>query len=180
MKPTTSIHASQEPAAKLLPDPKGRFSLRTLLACLGGVLLLGMMGLTVVDVIGRYLFNAPLLGAMELTEVILAAVIFLGLTAVSLSDGHVTVDLLTDRMPIRWHPWRLALTGVFSGVVLSVVAWRIWIYASQIGGYGGSTTSLSIPIAPLGYFCAICAGIGAVLSVAVPLYRLILWLKHRT
>ena len=38
-------------------------ALRTALALLGGVLLLGLMGMTVVDVIGRYVFNAPLVGA---------------------------------------------------------------------------------------------------------------------
>ncbi|MCR8546198.1 TRAP transporter small permease [Salipiger sp. P9] len=147
---------------------RGRIGLRGALAVLGGLLLLGLMGMTVVDVVGRYLFNAPLRGATELTELLLAAVVFLGLPAVALADEHVTVDLLTERMP-RWlHPWRLALTGLVSALVLSIVAWRVWVYSGQIGGYGGTTTTLAIPIAPLGYFCAICTGVGAALSALVP------------
>lgn len=152
-------------------------ALRTALALLGGVLLLGLMGLTVVDVIGRYLFNAPLVGATELTELLLAAVIFLGLPAVALAEEHVTVDLVTDRMPPRLQPWRLALAGLFSAVVLAVVTWRIWIYAGQIGSYGGATNSLRIPIAPLGYFCAVCTGLGAAITALVPLPRLFRALK---
>ncbi|MBU2962431.1 TRAP transporter small permease [Citreicella sp. C3M06] len=147
-------------------------ALRVALAALGGVLLMALMALTVVDVIGRYLFNSPLIGATELTELLLAAVIFLGLPAVALAEEHVSVDLLTDRMPPWVQPWRLALAGVFSGVVLALVTWRIWIYAGQIGSYGGATNSLRLPIAPLGYFCALCTGAGALITALMPLPRL--------
>ncbi|NIY94792.1 TRAP transporter small permease [Salipiger sp. HF18] len=157
--------------------PRGAFGLRAALAVLGGILLMALMGMTVTDVIGRYLFNAPLRGATELTELLLAAVVFLGLPAVALADEHVTVDLVTDRLPRAAQPWRLAAAGLFSAVVLAVVAWRVWVYASQIGGYGGTTTTLAIPIAPLGYFCAICTGVGALLTAAVPAIALARHLK---
>lgn len=135
-------------------------------------MLMAMMALTVVDVIGRYIFSAPLTGAGELTELLLAATIFLGLPAVSLNNEHVTVDLVTDRLAQRLQPWRKAAIGLVSALVLVVVAWRIWVYADQIAAYGGSTSSLRIPIAPLGYFCAICTVVGAALSAAVPLITL--------
>ena len=151
---------------------RGAEMLRTTLAVMGGVLLLSLMGLTVVDVIGRYLFNAPLMGATELTELLLAAVVFIGLPAVALADEHVTVDLAVDRMPKAVHPWRLALIGIGSGVVLGIVAWRVWVYADQIGSYGGTTSTLRLPIAPLGYFCAVCTGIGAAITAALPLLAL--------
>lgn len=180
MRPRRSPPVSTEPAAEKLPASGGGLRPLSVVAAIGGVLLLGLMAMTVVDVIGRYVFNAPLRGATELTELLLAAIIFLGLIGVSLRGGHVTVDLLTNRMPGKWQPWRLAATGLFSAAVLVVVAWRIWVYADQIGGYGGSTTNLGIPIAPLGYFCAICAGVAAALSVAMPMWRLFFALKHRT
>ncbi len=140
---------------------------------LGGLLLVCMMGLTVCDVIGRYVFNAPIVGATELTELLLCAVIFLGLGAVSLAEDHVTVDLLTDKFPDAVQPLRQGIIGLFSGGILIIVAWRIWVYADQIGGYGGQTTNLHIPIAPLGYFCATCALVGAVITAALPLKRLL-------
>lgn len=143
------------------------------LAGLGGILLTLMMGLTVCDVIGRYLFNAPIKGAAELTEVILCATIFLGLGAVSLADDHVVVDLVTDKLPEWIQPWRRILTGAVSAAVLFVVGWRIWIYATQIGGYGGQTTNLGIPIAPLGYFCAVCAYVGGAITGLQPVLRLV-------
>ncbi|WP_376870702.1 TRAP transporter small permease [Albirhodobacter sp. R86504] len=147
----------------------GRLSARGALAVLGGVMLMSMMGLTIVDVIGRYIFNSPLSGATELTELLLAATIFLGLPAVSLSDDHVTVDLITDKLPQALQPVRRIISGLFAGGILLVVAWRIWVYAGQIGGYGGATTNLMIPIAPLGYFCALCTVAGALISALLPL-----------
>lgn len=148
------------------------------LGSIGGLLLLAMMGLTVCDVIGRYLFNAPIKGASEVTEILLCAMIFVGLGAVSLAENHVTVDLLTEKMPSAVQPLRQAMTGVLSGVILMVIAWRLWVYAGQIGSYGGMTTNLSIPIAPLGYFCAICAFIGAVITAFLPLKRFLAHLKQ--
>jgi len=140
---------------------------------IGGILLMAMMGLTVCDVIGRYLFNAPIKGASELTELLLCAIIFLGLCAVSLAQEHVVVDLLTDKMPARFQPVRKAMTGLLSGAILIIIAWRIWVYAGQIGGYGGVTTNLGIPIVPLGYFCAICAFFGGVFTGFLPIRNLI-------
>lgn len=158
---------SASPATKLTGT--GR-----VLGCLGGVLLIAMMGLTVCDVIGRYLFNSPIKGAGELTEILLCAVIFLGLGAVSLAEDHVVVDLLTDKLPDAIQPLRQVITGLLSGVILFIIAWRIWVYATQIGGYGGSTTNLGLPIAPLGYFCAICAFAGGVITAVLPLRRVLL------
>ena len=42
-----------------------------------------MMMITAVDVAGRYLFNKPLAGGFELTEMLLAALIYCGLPLVS-------------------------------------------------------------------------------------------------
>lgn len=175
MNPHPAVHDVTEPETVELPP-----SLRTklgvpgiVLASLGGLLLTAMMGLTVFDVIGRYLLNAPIKGAAELTEVLLCATIFLGLGAVSLADDHVVVDLVTDKMPDAIQPWRKALTGLLAAAVLFIVAWRVWIYAAQIGGYGGTTTNLGLPIAPLGYFCAICSGVGGVITGILPLKTLL-------
>lgn len=171
MQPAATHTAEEKPEEA---SPTGKIpSAMLILGCLGGVLLLSMMGLTVCDVIGRYLFNAPIKGAGELTEILLCATIFMGLGAVSLAEDHVTVDLFTDKFPRAFDPLRLAIIGVASGVVLCVVAWRIWIYAAQIGGYGGSTVTLGIPLEPIGYFCSLCTCLGGFITASLPLKRLL-------
>ena len=64
------------------------------LGALAALVLFAMMMLTCVDVIGRYFFSRPIFGGFELTEMMLAAMIFLGLPLVTLRNEHVTVDVL--------------------------------------------------------------------------------------
>lgn len=151
-----------DPSSGKRPEPVPRNGARKALAVLCGAMLLAMMFLTVGDVVGRYLFSRPVTGATELTEMMLVAVVFLGLPAVSLDRDHVAVDILTDHLPARVQPWREVTVALLSAVVLAVIAWRIWIYAGQIGAYGGATNSLRLPLAPLGYLCAVSCGLAAV------------------
>jgi TRAP-type C4-dicarboxylate transport system permease small subunit len=55
-------------------------------------ILFSMMLLTFVDVVARYLFNFPLRGGFEVTELMLLVLIFAGLPLVSHADEHVTMD----------------------------------------------------------------------------------------
>jgi len=140
----------------------------------GGTMLLVMMALTIVDVIGRYIFNSPLAGAGELTELILVSVIFMGLPAVTLEKEHTTVDLFTARMPDWTEPWRALAIGVFSAVVLGTIGWQLWVHAGRIGAYGDVSTTLRIPIAPVAYFCSVSTFISAIAAVMIsfePLFK---------
>ena len=51
-----------------------------------------MMLVTAVDVAGRYLFNKPIAGGFELTEILLAALIYCGLPLVSARRDHIVID----------------------------------------------------------------------------------------
>nr|WP_272213513.1 TRAP transporter small permease [Marinicella sp. W31]MDC2879472.1 TRAP transporter small permease [Marinicella sp. W31] len=138
-----------------------------------GALLMALMCLTVVDVIGRYLLNAPVKGASELSELLLVCVVYLGLPAVCLDGGHVTVDLVTKSLP-RWSERpRLFLTGLVSSAVLGVIAWRLYVYGAQVGGYNLVTNSLRLPVAPVVWFCAVFAAISALTTFALALAALV-------
>src|SRR5438309_6380198 len=60
-----------------------------------------MMCLTFVDVVARYLFNSPIRGGFELTELTLLVLIFAGLPLVSHGDEHVTMDFIDRMLPPR-------------------------------------------------------------------------------
>jgi TRAP-type C4-dicarboxylate transport system permease small subunit len=57
-----------------------------------------MMLLVVANILGRYLFNAPLAGTLEFTESLLVLVIFLSLALTQYDGGHIRVTLLTRRL----------------------------------------------------------------------------------
>ena len=134
---------------------------RLALAALCAVMLFALMGVTVWDVAGRYLFSAPLLGASEMTELLLAAIVFVGLPAVCLDDGHVSVDLVTSQLRGRPDAARLLFARLLAAAVLGVVAWRLFVHGSRLSSYGERSIFLHIPIGPVavgaGIMCALAA-----------------------
>lgn len=73
-----------------------------LLALLSGVLILGLMFLTVADVTLRKFFSSGVPGAVEINEVALVAVVFLALMAAEITDTNVRTPIVTERLPDRW------------------------------------------------------------------------------
>ena len=59
-----------------------------------GIFLVALSLLTLLDVLGRYVFNMPVRGAVELTEALMVGVIFTGIVLATQARQHVTVDLL--------------------------------------------------------------------------------------
>lgn len=79
-----------------------------LLECCAAIILFLLMLLTCVDVVGRYVFNSPLVGATELTEIFLSLVLFTAMPVITWRQGHIVVDLID---------------GFLSSTALKVLAW---------------------------------------------------------
>lgn len=126
-----------------------------------------MMMITVVDIIGRSVFNAPILGSVEVTQVSLAVMVVCAFPLIVHDESHISVDLLDNIIP-RWlAPWRQLCVHLMSAVVLSLLTWQLYKYAARAFRYGDVTEFLRIPI---GYVLAVMAFMGAV-SVLVCLLR---------
>ncbi len=138
--------------------PTGPAVQRWLQRGLGGLaatLLFFMMALTFVDVIGRYLFNMPVYGGFEMTEVALATMIFAGLPLVTARDEHVTVDLFDRMIPAGIHHLRNAAIAVLCAVLLFILSYHVWQKAGASVRYGDVTAILEIPLGPMVYFMSV-------------------------
>lgn len=103
-------------------DLFGRF-LRYL-ALAAGVLLLVLTVFTVVDVILRYVFNAPLRSVYEFTEFVMAAIVFLAVAYTGWVGAHISVDVFAkwlDKPSLRFIPAVLAFMGA---ALFALVAYR--------------------------------------------------------
>lgn len=136
----------------------------SVLGKLSAVTLFGMMALTVADVIGRYILNSPVHGAYELTEVLLALVVFGAAPLVTGRGTHVTTALFDDRMSSHVRRVRDASVGIFCAGLCIVLAWRLWAQADAAAAVGQSTALLNVPVAPIIYFMA------AMSAACVPLF----------
>ncbi len=63
------------------------------------VLFLTMFGVTTLNVIMRYLFNKPIIFAVELGRYSFAAIVYLGSIFVMREDGHIGLDIIVDMLP---------------------------------------------------------------------------------
>lgn len=138
-----------------------------MLGVMGAFLLFSMMVLTFVDVWGRYIFNAPVPGGFEITELMMATLIFAGLPLVTLHDEHISVDLIDPFFPRALLRWRDALVGVLCVVMVAVLSHRMWLKAEEQVEYGDMTAALHIPVAPVTYFMAVTAALTCVLLMVL-------------
>jgi len=118
------------------------------------VLLACLMLVTFVDVVARYLFNRPIRGAFEVTELLLLVLIFAGLPLVSHADEHVTMDFIDRILPAAGRRLLVRVVHAICAAVMFFLTWQVWIKAGRIAGYGDTTDVLKITVGPFVYFMA--------------------------
>ena len=130
-------------------------------------ILMGMMLLTFVDVVGRYVFNRPVRGGFEVTELGLLVLIFAGLPLVSHADEHVTMDFIDRMLGERWRAILERAVHVVCAAIFGLGAWLVWLKADRIWEYRDATDVLRIVYGPFVYFMAVMIA----LSGLIHLYR---------
>lgn len=120
-----------------------------------------LMGITCADVVGRYFFSMPVRGGFEITEMLLATLIFVGLPLVTLRNEHVMVDLLDPVMP----DWAFRIQHVVSCLIAFVatayLAWRLGVRANNMLAAGETTAQLKLTIGYLTVAMSVLMGLTA-------------------
>jgi TRAP-type C4-dicarboxylate transport system permease small subunit len=136
-----------------------------ILGVAASAILFAMMLLTFVDVVARYVFNRPVRGAFEVTELLLVVLIFAGLPLVSYADEHVTMDFI-DRLLGPGARARLQRgVHVVSAAIMALLAWLVWLKADRIWGYRDATDVLRIVYGPFVYFMAMTIGLAGLIHL---------------
>ncbi|MDP6783307.1 MAG: TRAP transporter small permease, partial [Dehalococcoidia bacterium] len=82
------------------------------LAIAAGGVTIAIMIMVVVDVSGRYLFNKPIVGGIEIEQIMLAYLIFFSFAYALVVGGHVRMTLILDRFGRRLRLVAELLAGV--------------------------------------------------------------------
>ena len=118
-------------------------------------ILFAMMLLTFVDVVARYVFNRPVRGAFEVTELMLLVLIFAGLPLVTHAREHVTMDFIDRLLTGRARELLDRTIQLACAAIMLWLAWLIWLKADRIWGYRDATDVLRIVYGPFVYFMAV-------------------------
>ncbi|MBT8352151.1 MAG: TRAP transporter small permease, partial [Deltaproteobacteria bacterium] len=71
----------------------------------GGLMILSLMGITVIDVILRYFFSSPIFGARDISKLIMLTVVALSVAYSARTGGQVSIELFSDMMAPSITRW---------------------------------------------------------------------------
>ena len=141
------------------------------LGAIAATVLMVLMVLTCVDVVGRYFLSQPVYGAFEITEMLLAGLIFAALPLVTLRGEHVTVDVLDPITPDWAYRVQHVVACVLGALSTGYLAWRLWVRAASLLAAGETTAQLKFKLAYLTYAMSILMALTAVALILLVLRR---------
>ena len=137
----------------------------------GACVLSILMFLTVVDVSLRYFFNHPLRGTFELTELMMVAIVVLGLGYTAATGGHISVDIVVSRFKGRSRQTVDFINLVLGIAIFSLIVWQSALYAFSSLQTGEHSDILKVPA----FYFKILVPIGStmlVLELLIQIFKL--------
>ena len=115
---------------------------------LAGLMLLGMMFIGAADVIGRYVLNSPITGAMETNQLLMGGMVFLAWAYTQSKKAHVTVDIIFTSYPPRVQAICTMIMMCIACVLFSIMTWQSIGMVISDWQTGRLVKIILIPIAP--------------------------------
>lgn len=129
------------------------------------LMLSAMVALTFTDVVGRRLFNTPVFGANDITEHLMAVIIFAGLPLLTARRGHLSIDLFDHwLLQPRWRLWHKAV-DLLIAAVLGLIAWEYYLAIEEARTINEISPALMIPRAWMYTFIAITTALASLLAL---------------
>lgn len=129
------------------------------------LMLSAMVALTFTDVVGRRLFNTPVFGANDITEHLMAVIIFAGLPLLTAQRGHLSIDLFDHwLLQPRWRLWHKAV-DLLIAAVLGLIAWEYYLAIEEARSINEISPALMIPRAWMYTLIATTTALAALLAL---------------
>jgi TRAP-type transport system small permease protein len=107
----------------------GRLSYGT--GYVAGLVLLGIIVLTMAEVISRYVLKNPLILSDELGGYALVAISCLGLAYCGMEKGHIRITFIVERLNPRTAGWIRLVMLALGLVFVAVAAWVSWQFLAD-------------------------------------------------
>ncbi|MSO71223.1 MAG: TRAP transporter small permease [Alphaproteobacteria bacterium] len=115
------------------------------LAAIGGLILLALAALTVVNIGLRVGFGFQLRGEFDLASLGGAVAVFCFLPYGQVSGAHVTIDFITKGAPERVKAWLDALASLAFALAVAILAWRMAVGGMELATARQETAVLRLP-----------------------------------
>lgn len=134
----------------------------------GGLATIVMMLHITGDVIGKMVFNSPIIGTLEFVAVIyMVATIYLSLAHVQAGRSHIIVELFTQRMSDRGKLKLDTVCGLLTAIYLGLMAWMGAMSAWQktLIGETQDATFFEVPVWPSRWVLVVGTAFAALLAI---------------
>ncbi|HSL62440.1 MAG TPA: TRAP transporter small permease [Desulfotignum sp.] len=132
--------------------------LSNIMKVIGGIALVGMMLLTVVDVIGR-LFQRPIFGSVEIVGFLATIIVAGALPYTYRIGGHVGVEILMQTASRKTQILVRIATRALTLFLFGLITWQMFLHAGELKQIGEVSMSLKFPT----YYIAYILGFGLLL-----------------
>lgn len=134
----------------------------SLIAVLGACAILAISTLVLIDVLMRWLFNAPVLAIDDLTDLNVAVAVVCCLPAGMVGKHFVTIRFLGRALGRRAELWLEVFGDVLTIVFFAVLAWQFVVFSAEAQRSGLGSLVLQIPQGPWWW------AVTAVLALCLP------------
>ena len=115
---------------------------------LAGIIVLFIVLFSVINIVGRGVFNKPFNAYFDLMGQSVPLIAFLGISYCQRVGGHIRMDLLIIRIKGRWL-WVFELVNSLLTIgVISILAWGAYLHANRSLSLGDSTEDIGLIIWP--------------------------------
>lgn len=136
------------------------------LSWLAAAVLTVLMFFTASDVCLRYVFNRPIVGGMEVSEYLMAALVSLCLAHTAYRKGHIGVDLLVTRLSEKAQAILNSITCFFGVILASLMTWQTVLFAFDMQAKQQASATLNIPAFPFVWVVAVACLILALVLIS--------------
>jgi TRAP-type transport system small permease protein len=121
--------------------------------------------LTTIDVIGRYFFNKPIMGGMELLELSMAIFGGAAILYTSTRRGHIAVDLFYAMFPRSIKIAVHCFGSLLGFAIWAIIAYKAFMLGRDSLSTGLASSILMIPVGPFEVILAISLGLYSVVQL---------------
>ena len=136
------------------PLKRALFSLFALLDRISWGVLFVMMMMTMADVLLRKFTNITIIGCGEMTEMMMAVVVFCSLAQCEVNDGHIKIDLIMGRVSTKVQALVDAFTQLCCFILFCLIAFSTFRHGLEIREWQEVSIDLAIPIYPFIFISA--------------------------
>ncbi|MGR5346914.1 TRAP transporter small permease subunit [Vibrio hangzhouensis] len=124
------------------------FRLESLLNLIAGLVIISLVALATVNILGRWLFSAPISGYIDWVEQAMAFIAFLGIAYTQRLGGHIRMDIVIGRMHGRWLWFTELLTTLLMLLVTVVLIYGSYLHFWRAYSIGDSSLDINLPTWP--------------------------------